>query len=162
MENLFLKKEQSVAFTGHRFIPYSKLPIVKAALKNVIIELYAKGYKTYYSCMAMGIDLLSAEVLLSLKTEYKELRLIAVVPYRNQDERFSFADKKRYHSILNRADETIVLHEDYCQGCLLRRNDYMLAHSNQVIAYFDGENKGGTFYTCRNAQAEGMPVINMF
>lgn len=162
MENLFLKKEQSVAFTGHRFIPYSKLPIVKAALKNVIIELYAKGYNTYYCGMAMGFDLLSAEVLLSLKTEYKELRLIAVVPYRNQDERFSFVDKKRYHSILNRADETIVLHEDYCQGCLLRRNDYMLAHSNQVIAYFDGENKGGTFYTCRNAQAEGMPVINMF
>lgn len=162
MENLFLKKEQSVAFTGHRFIPYGKLPILKAALKNAIIELYAKGYNNYYCGMAMGFDLLSAEVILSLKTEYKELRLIAVVPYCNQDERFSFADKRRYHSILNRVNETIILREDYCQGCLLRRNDYMLAHSNQVIAYFNGENKGGTFYTCRNAQAEGMPIINLF
>lgn len=162
MEKLFLSKEQSVAFTGHRFIPYGKLPILKAALQNVIIELYAKGYNNYYCGMAMGFDLLSAEVILSLKTEYKELRLIAVVPYRSQDERFSFTDKKRYRSILNRADETIILREDYCQGCLLRRNDYVLAHSNQVIAYFDGENKGGTFYTCRNAQAEGLPVINLF
>lgn len=162
MENLFLKKEQSVTFTGHRFIPYGKLSILKVALKSIILELYAKGYNNYYCGMAMGFDLLSAEVILSLKTEYKELRLIAVVPYRNQDERFSFADKRRYRSILNRADETIILREDYCQGCLLRRNDYMLAHSNQVIAYFDGENKGGTFYTCRNAQAEGMPVINLF
>lgn len=162
MENLFLKKEQSVTFTGHRFIPYGKLSILKVALKSIILELYAKGYNNYYCGMAMGFDLLSAEVILSLKTEYKELRLIAVVPYCNQDERFSFADKRRYRSILNRADGTIILREDYCQGCLLRRNDYMLAHSNQVIAYFDGENKGGTFYTCRNAQAESMPVINLF
>ena len=79
MENLFLKKEQSVAFTGHRFIPYGKLPILKVALKNAIIELYAKGYTNYYCGMAMGFDLLSAEVILSLTTEYKELRLIAVV-----------------------------------------------------------------------------------
>ena len=162
MENLFLKKEQSVAFTGHRFIPYGKLPMLKTALKNVIIELYAKGYTNYYCGMAMGFDLLSAEVVLSLKAEYKELRLIAVVPYRNQNERFSFADKKRYQSILSRADETILLCENYHQGCLLRRNDYMLAHSNQVIAYYDGENKGGTFYTCRKAQVEGLPIINLF
>lgn len=162
MKKLFLKKEQSVTFTGHRFIPYSKQSMLKVALKNIILELYARGYNNYYCGMAVGFDLLSAEVVLSLKTEYKELRLIAVVPYRNQDERFSFADKRRYRSILNRTDETIILREDYSQGCLLRRNDYMLAHSNQVIAYFDGENKGGTFYTCRNAQAEGMPIINLF
>lgn len=162
MENLFFKEEQSVTFTGHRFIPYGKLSMLKVALKNIILELYAKGYSNYYCGMAMGFDLLSAEVVLSLKAEYKELRLIAVVPYRNQDERFSFADKKRYHSILNRADETILLCENYYQGCLLRRNDYMLARSNQVIAYFDGENKGGTFYTCRNAQVKGLPVINLF
>lgn len=162
MENLFFKEEQSVTFTGHRFIPYGKLSMLKVALKNIILELYAKGYSNYYCGMAMGFDLLSAEVVLSLKAEYKELRLIAVVPYRNQDERFSFADKKRYHSILNRADETILLCKNYHQGCLLRRNDYMLARSNQVIAYFDGENKGGTFYTCRNAQVKGLPVINLF
>lgn len=162
MENLFFKEEQSVTFTGHRFIPYGKLSMLKVALKNIILELYAKGYSNYYCGMAMGFDLLSAEVVLSLKAEYKELRLIAVVPYRNQDERFSFADKKRYHSILNRADETILLCENYYQGCLLRRNDYMLTRSNQVIAYFDGENKGGTFYTCRNAQVKGLPVINLF
>ena len=110
----------------------------------------------------MGFDLLSAEVILSLKTEYKELRLIAVIPYRSQDERFSIADKKRYHSILHKADETTLLCENYHQGCLLKRNDYMLAHSSQVIAYFDGENKGGTFYTCRNAQAKDLPIINLF
>lgn len=162
MENLFLKKEQSVTFTGHRFIPYGKLSMLKVALKSIILELYAKGYNNYYCGMAMGFDLLSAEVVLSLKAEYKELRLIAVVPYRNQDERFSFADKKRYQSILSRADETILLCENYHQGCLLRRNDYMLAHSSQVIAYFDGENKGGTFYTCRNAQTKDLPVINLF
>ena len=162
MKNIFLKKEQSVTFTGHRFIPYGKLSMLKVALKSIILELYAKGYNNYYCGMAMGFDLLSAEVVLSLKAEYKELRLIAVVPYRNQDERFSFADKKRYQSILSRADETILLCENYHQGCLLRRNDYMLAHSSGLVAYYNGKQKGGTFYTIRKANESGMPVINLF
>lgn len=43
MENLFLKKDKAVTFTGHRFIPYAKLPILKAALQDVIIEMYLKS-----------------------------------------------------------------------------------------------------------------------
>lgn len=162
MERLFLKQEQSVTFTGHRFIPYSKLPILKDTLKNAILNLYTQGYKYYYCGMAMGFDLLTAETVLSLKTECEGLKLIAVVPYRKQDERFPFNERIRYHSILNRADEVIVLHEAYYHGCMLRRNDYMLAHSSQVIAYYDGGNKGGTFYTCRNAKVKDLPVINLF
>lgn len=162
MERLFFKQAQSVTFTGHRFIPYGKLPTLKEALKNTILSLYSRDYKYFYCGMAMGFDLLSAETVLLLKSKCAGLQLIAVIPYRDQDERFPFSEKQRYHSILNQADRTIVLREDYTQGCLLRRNDYMLSHSNQVIAYFDGRNKGGTFYTCRNARVKGLEVTNLF
>lgn len=34
----------------------------------------------------------------------------------------------------------------YYNGCLLKRNDYMLAHASGIIAYYDGKPKGGTFF----------------
>lgn len=52
--------------------------------------------------------------------------------------------------------------DTYYKGCLLRRNDFMLQHSNFVIAYYDGKQKGGTYYTCREARKRGMTVVNLF
>lgn len=31
-----------------------------------------------------------------------------------------------------------------------------------VIAYYDGKQKGGTYYTCREARKRGMTVVNLF
>ena len=62
----------------------------------------------------------------------------------------------------NKADKVIVLSDTYYKGCLLRRNDFMLQHSNFVIAYYDGKQKGGTYYTCREARKRGMTVVNLF
>ena len=63
---------------------------------------------------------------------------------------------------LVKADKVIVLSDTYYKGCLLRRNDFMLQHSNYVIAYYDGKQKGGTYYTCREARKRGMTVVNLF
>ena len=38
----------------------------------------------------------------------------------------------------------------------------MLQHSNFVIANYDGKQKGGTYYTCREARKRGMTVVNLF
>lgn len=56
----------------------------------------------------------------------------------------------------------ILLSKHYFNGCLLRRNDYMLSHSCGLIAFFDGKPKGGTFYTCRKAKSMGMDIINLY
>ncbi len=46
--------------------------------------------------MAMGFDLLAAEAALSLQIELPDLWVIAVIPYRNQTERWSEAMKIKY------------------------------------------------------------------
>ncbi len=81
----------------------------------------------------------------SLKEELLHVRLVAVVPFRGQSNRWSAIEQRRYRLLLAQADKVVVLSEHYYQGCLLRRNDYMLAHSCGVIAYFDGKPKGGTY-----------------
>lgn len=162
MNNLILNKRQSVAFTGHRSIDANKRPYLRVAVDNILIELYQSGYRNFINGMAMGFDLLAASAVISLKKRFSDIKLIAVVPYRNQSEKFSEQEQKRYQYVLQNADEVIVLREKYTNGCLLRRNDYMLAHSSGLVAYYNGKQKGGTFYTIRKANESGMPVINLF
>ena len=162
MDKLFLNKSQSVAFTGHRNIIGNKRPELRVAVDNALIELYQCGYRNFINGMAMGFDLLAASAVIALKRRFSDVKLIAVVPYRNQSEKFSEYEQKRYQYALQNADEVIVLREKYSNGCLLRRNDYMLAHASGLIAFYDGKPKGGTFYTIRKASESSMPIINLY
>ena len=112
--------------------------------------------------MAVGFDMLAAESLLGFKAEYPDIRLTAVIPFRGQPCKFNPADKGRYQSILGKADNVVCLSETYFDGCFLRRNDYMLNHASHIIAYYNGEPKGGTFYTCRRAERMGLEITNLY
>ena len=120
------------------------------------------GIRNYYCGMAIGFDMLAAEVVLSLKSELPQLKLIAVIPFKGQSVRWNYKEQAKYNAILAQCDDSILLSKTYYNGCLLRRNDYMLAHSCGLVAFFDGKPKGGTFYTCRKAKASGMDIINLF
>lgn len=157
-----LQRNKSVAFSGHRIIAEGITKDLREKLKSKIRLLYAMGINNYYCGMALGFDMLAAEAVLSLKTEMPEIRLVAVIPFRGQSVRWSYTEQVRYHTILSKCDEKIVLSQTYYNGCLLRRNDYMLAHSCGLVAYFDGKPQGGTFYTFRKARNRGMDIINLY
>ncbi len=152
----------SVCFSGHRSIPFQYWKQLKQQLKAEIAKTYADGYRYFFCGMAMGFDMLAAEVALSLKSELPDLQVIAVIPHRGQAERWSDAMKAKYDAILRSADKVIILSEHYYNGCLLRRNDYMVLHCSRLIAWYDGQPKGGTFYTCRKATANRLQVINLY
>ena len=97
-----------------------------------------------------------------MKTVYLDIRLTAVIPFRGQPGKFNPADKERYHFILGKADDMVCLSETYFDGCFLRRNDYMLNHASHIIAYYNGEPKGGTFYTYRRAERMKLKITNLY
>lgn len=158
----FLKAASAAAFTGHRYVPYDKYPLLKGQIKLAIYNSYAQGIRNFYCGMAMGFDMLAAEAVLEMKTQLHDIVLSAVVPYRNQNERFSPSAQSRYTTILNKADHIIVLNEEYHTHCFFERNDYMVDRASLLIAYFDGTPKGGTFYTCSKAKSKGMPINNLY
>lgn len=162
MANALLNPSVSVAFTGHRFITFDKQTELKKQLRQIIIEQYKQGVKNYFCGMAVGFDLLAAEIIVSLKDKCPALSLVAVIPFRGQTERWNTQNQARYRAVLGKADEVIVLAENYYKGCLLRRNDFMLAHVGRLISYFDGEPKGGTYYTFQKAKTKGFPIINLY
>ena len=66
MNNLHSK---TIAFSGHRFISFERQPKLKSLLKQSIANIYKQGYYTYYCGMAMGFDLLAAELIISMKEQ---------------------------------------------------------------------------------------------
>lgn len=158
----------AVAFTGHRKerILQNGNPLVLGQIQLAIIEqveqLCKQGYKTFYCGMAEGFDLLAASAVTVCKWKYNDIRLVAVVPFRNQSARYEPLDKIQYQILLNEADEVVILSESYYRGCFHRRNDYMINNSDVIVAYWDGIFKGGTFYTIKKAQQDNKQIINLF
>ena len=67
-------------------------------------------------------------------------------------------DVLRYEKILKRADCSVVLSEHYTQSCMFERNRYMVDNSDYVLAVWNGEKKGGTWYTIDYARKKNKPV----
>lgn len=161
--NLLKEKSAPAAvFTGHRNIAYAQYPQIKGQLKVAIYNSYLQGIRKFYCGMAIGFDLLAAEAVLEMKGQLHDITLSAVVPYRNQSERFSPSARQKYDAVLGKADEVTILGEEYHTRCFLERNDYMVERSSLLIAYFDGNPKGGTFYTCHKAASRGLPINNLY
>ena len=118
---------------------------------------------TNYLCgMAMGFDLLAAEVIVSMKSEHPQLTLTAVVPFPGQADRWAPDLRRKYFWLLSKADVRLTLSKTYYDGCFLVRNQFMLDHSCRLIEYYNGSSKGGTFYTHNRAERMGMPINNVF
>ena len=101
--------------------------------------------------MAMGFDLVSAKCVLTFKEKYPDIKLIACIPFYQQDKYFSDEDKKEYAEILQKADEQILLSEKYYRGCLHVRNKYMADRADMLITYCK-KDTGGTAWTVKYFQ----------
>ena len=107
--------------------------------------------------MAIGVDLDFAEIVLKLRNKYP-ITLECAIPCPNQTLKWNSADKLRYDSILECADEVNLISERYTPECMLKRNRYMVDKSELVIAVFNGVEKGGTWYTLNYAEKENKNI----
>lgn len=134
---------KTCAFTGHRVVEEDfSLKTLKKEVENIV----KRGVETFYVGMAMGFDLYAAEVVLSLKRKYKNLKLIACIPCYNQEKNFTLKDKKRYVKILKKVDEQTLISQTYYRGCMQKRDMYMADNADVLIAYLR-KPTGGTAFT---------------
>ena len=157
-----LENLKSVCFSGHRIVPFAKQNEIMRLLINEITKSYNEGYRCFYCGMAIGFDLLSAKVTLSLKTELPQMKIIAVLPCREQNEKWNEKNKVEYETILKKVDDVVIVSDHYHHRCFLQRNDYMVQRSSRLITLYDGKFKGGTFYTLNKAIKNGLYVINIY
>lgn len=157
----------TVCFSGHRSqkLPWgfdendSRCLAVKQTLRQEIEAAVKNGYDTFLSGMALGFDMMCAEIVLELKKTYPSIHLIGVIPCRNQDQKWPREQKKRYHSLLKQTDGVRCIYERYNgAACMLERNRYMINHASLLIALYDGQ-PGGTHYTVDYATRCGLKVV---
>lgn len=166
--NLCDEFEKTCCFTGYR---PSKYPFsfnsdngMYRRLENDLLEavfsMHKEDCRTFISGVAMGFDILAAEIVLLLKQHDSSVKLICAVPFREQSKTYTKDWKSRYKNVLESADEVKFVSEDYFQGCYFKRNKFMVDRSDFIITWFDGR-KGGTSATLDYARKLGRGIINL-
>jgi uncharacterized phage-like protein YoqJ len=133
--------------------------MIKEKLREQIEFLISNNVTVFYTGMAMGVDMWAASIVLELKAKQPNIQLIAIVPCKNQANRWPQVYQEKYNEILAQCDDTIILHEKYTRSCMFERNRYMVDNSSYLLSVFDGSDKGGTAYTTKYAQKKGNQVI---
>lgn len=152
-------------FTGHRpqSLPFrfneddKRCRELKRRLTVLIREKIENGVTCFLSGMAIGVDCYAAEIVLSLKKEFPNTILYAIVPCANQSCKWNDAQIARYNAILKQCDKVVTLQDAYTSDCMQKRNRYMVEHSDCVIAVWNGTSSG-TSSTVKYALSKKLPV----
>lgn len=158
-------KRRTVCFSGHR---PEKLPLkgdggsdviryLKSILYKEILDSISAGYDRFITGLARGVDLWAGEILMELKAQGENISIIAVKPYMAHGDNFSGREKFTLGRLMNKADETVCLSNEYKKGCLQLRNEYMVDHSGKLIAVVS-DYRSGTGATIRYAEKQGIDV----
>ena len=125
-----------------------------------MIEAIEQGYR-YFGCGgALGFDTLAAQTVLRLREIYPEIRLILVLPCRDQTRGWKQADVAEYDRIMKAADKVTYTSEQYYSGCMHKRNRHLVDNSSLCICYLT-EQSGGTAYSVNYARSQGLKIINV-
>ena len=145
-----MKRRQTCCFSGHRDLSDAE-PGLELKLEAAIRQVIHDGVRYFGAGGAMGFDALAARTVVRLKKEYPDIRLILVLPCRNQTAGWPPQNVAEYESILRQADKVVWLAERYYKGCMHVRNRYLVDHSDVCICYCRHE-WGGTRYTVHYCQ----------
>ena len=101
-------KEETACLTWHRpkSLPWG-YDEERESCKKFKKDLFAiftgaieYGLKTYLIGMAEGFDMIGGETLIELRKRHKEIKVIAVVPCKDQEIKWKPEQQKRYKNLL--------------------------------------------------------------
>ena len=147
-------KYGACALTGHRDLPAS---FNRRILFDELEDLIRKGCDTFFCGMAQGFDLTCLQLLIELKEHYP-VYVEACVPFKGQENGFSFENRSLYRDLIKKCDHVTILFERYQNGCYLVRDRYMVDCSDFLFAYCT-RSTGGTAYTVRYANSLNKKVV---
>ena len=153
-------KAKTCCFTGHRSLSGAEKLKVAVRLRKIIAEQIRAGVVFYGAGGALGFDTLAAQIVLDMKKEFPQLRLILVLPCENQTRGWRSEDISVYEDIMNRSDKAVYVSWEYTPDCMHRRNRHLVDHSGTCICYLT-RSTGGTAYTVDYARKKGLHIINV-
>ena len=151
-------KEKTCFFTGHRILPKEEIPTLQKRLETEVEALILQGVYRFEAGGALGFDTLAAKTVLKWKKKYPFVRLILILPCKDQCKKWRQKDIETYLDIKQQADEVVYIAENYFDGCMMERNRRMVDDSGYCI-YYQTRNWGGTAATLRYAASKALILI---
>lgn len=155
-----MDRAETLFFTGHRNIYRPEGSEAFAHLCTTIRSFIEKNYKFFITGGAIGFDTMAAEAVIKLRTQFPEIKLILMLPCKNQTAEWSVWQVRKYSAIMRMANDVIYTAAEYSKGCMFARNRAMVNASSACIAYCKNSH-GGTSYTVSYALSEGLSVTNL-
>ena len=146
--------------TGHRpqGFPFPRDPVCETyeqyrkELNDRLEQLIQNGYTHFITGMAEGADIDFAQCILLKKQSHPNLTLEAALPYPYCPPKHKSLTALEREAILTLCDEIVEVSPYYHNGCMQKRNMYMVDKSDLVLAIWNGTEKGGTWNTIRYAR----------
>lgn len=135
----------------------------KRRLREQFILLYQHGVRRFLVGGALGVDQWSGEILLKLQLEheYRDIELVVVLPYPGHDERWDERSRKRLAFLIQHCTEHITVGEKPWKDSFIKRNRYMVDHSDCLLAVYDNDRsiRSGTGATVHYAERVKKSVL---
>ena len=149
------------SFTGHRQINKEHKAKLTELLSKAVSYAYDNGVRSFLAGGAVGFDTLAAKTVIAFRMSHPDVRLIILVPCKNQAEKWTSYEKNVYEYTLSVADEIEYLSDEYYDGCMKERNAELAGRCDMLIAYV-GKHIGGSAQTLRMAEKLGKAVYNLY
>lgn len=147
----------SMCVTGHRpnkliggydLDNPSNQKIKEEMIKILTVLLEQKTNKLIcYSGMALGVDMLFADAVLTVKDTYDErIELVCAIPFEKQTNNWVNQDDIDFYNLIIKYADKVVNTTgeiEYKPYYLQKRNEYMVDNSDLILAYWNGTS-GGT------------------
>ncbi len=155
------KEIKSCSFTGHRKIKNEHRERIPDLVRRAIDYAYGLGARSFFVGGALGFDTLAAKEVIRFRMSHPEVRLVLLLPCRNQDEKWSEMERAVYEFTLSSADEVVYISDEYTPDCMRRRNAMLVSEGDLLIAYV-GQARSGAAQTARMAERAGKKVYNLY
>ncbi len=156
---LLNQREQTVCFTGHRRLDDAAWTAQRLTL--LLEKLYQLGYRDFISGAALGFDQLAARCVVRLRGQHPEVRLIMAVRCPDRGHLWNQAQAEAYERLLYLADKTLVISDHYFEGCMQKRNRFMVDHASLCVAWMQHPRHSGTYATLCYALKKDVPILNL-
>lgn len=153
------------SFTGYRlkklyesFTSDEGMNELKNILRAEVDELIDEDFTVFQCGMALGADMLFADVVLEFRRRYPSVKLNAIVPCLGQESAWSEKQKYKYRGLLDNASKVkIISNSQYFDGCMQIRNKHLVESCDLLLAVYDGK-RGGTMQTVELAKKQGKKI----
>ena len=155
-----IQKENACCFTGHRILSATMRENLGEKLEQMLLILTEQGITDFICGGARGFDTLAAQMVLEIREDMPQVRLILALPCREQAKLWNEKEHAEWEAILRQADEVIYTAEEYSTGCMMQRNRFMVDNSD-ICVYYLTNMRSGTCKTVQYALEQEKNLINI-